>query len=1022
MHDQFIWLTRKESSAFGVATFAPSRTKWFFWLARSLKLAFLFCLLAVSHNASAMETSKYAVRNWLREDGLPQSSVTAVAQTRDGYIWVATYSGLARFDGVRFTVFDKNTNPELRDSQITSLFEGPDGTLWIGHADGTVTSYREGHFANEDYHAARPRGKICGMGTDAEGDVWLFDEAGSLARIRDGRILSPPHGELNKVMGFACSPAGVIWVERDGLVSELEHGQLHTPIFDQGRSNLLVEGMCLSRDGGLWVACDGRYQKWKDDRWVGSPVESPWGGDPLMSLMETQAGLLVAATSDRGLFVITSDGSGQPSQFCRTNGFPADWIVSLMEDREGDLWAATGGAGLVRLRQTFIERATPPDQWQGRPIKAVTMGGDGAVWVGTEGAGVYELQAGAWKHYSVLEGLTNYYVWSLAEDPRDDLWAGTWSGGLYKKHGETFHLAPGFEPQASPITGLLCEGPGQLWLGTGDGLVRYDDGRRTLYAQEHAVRTVLKDRSGTIWFGTSGGGLGCWQQGVVHHFGIAEGLRSDFIQCLHEDDSGAVWIGTSGGGLSRFKAGKLATIDARQGLADNDICDIEDDGLGYYWMSSFNGLLRVRKTSLDQCADGLINAIHCDSFGISDGMPTLECSGGSQPSGCVSGDGLLWFATSQGLVTVHPDEVKHNLLPPPVMIEQLVVDGVPVTNKLNSRSPQRIPPGRHRLEFQFTGLSFKAPEKVSFKYRLDKLDADWITVGTQRRANYDYIPPGDYHFHVIACNNDGVWSDPGASVAVTILPYFWQTGWFRLFVWVMLVGLVGGLIWLDARRRMRRKLERLERQQAVAAERARIANDIHDDLGQCLTRITMLSQPAVVATADAAKTRAGLREIYDTAREITRAMDEIVWAVNPRHDTVESLVNYLEKCALDFLGSAGLRCRLEIPDNLPDRSLNSEVRHNLFLALKEALNNVVKHAHATEVRVGITMYDSVIELVVKDDGCGFGAGSSDRVAAGNGLHNMRQRLEKIGGQCEIAAEPGRGTTVHFKVSLGSPSS
>jgi signal transduction histidine kinase len=648
----------------------------------------------------------------------------------------------------------------------------------------------------------------------------------------------------------------------------------------------------------------------------------------------------------------------------------------------------------------------------------VTVSQDGSVWAATEGAALYQLHAGAWRHFDVSDGLTNYYIWSVAEDAPHNLWVGTWGGGLYEKHGDVFRLAEDFDPVSPPITAIFCEAPGSLWLGTAQGLFHYENGRGTLYAQAQSVRTVLKDHFGAIWFGMSGGGLGCLQQGVIHHFGKADGLLSDFVECLHEDGSGAVWVGTFGGGLSRCKAGKISTISSRQGLADNVICDIEDDGLDYYWMSSYNGILRVLKTSLDQCADGLTNAIRCDTYGISDGMPTLECSGGSQPSGCHSANGLLWFATSRGLVTVHPADVKHNPFPPPVMIEKVIVDDKLISDELIAGGRIEIPPGQHRLEFQYTGLSFAAPEKVRFQHRLDGLDAGWIDAGTERRVDYNYIPPGDYVFHVIACNNDGVWSDPGATLSVTMLPYFWQTAWFLRSALLGLLLLVGGGSWYGTRLRMSRKLERLERQRVVERERTRIARDIHDDLGASLTRINLLSQSAQMDIEDTRQHLIDLDQISTTARKLTRAMDEIVWAVDPKHDTLESLVSYLAIVVREMFADSQIRYRLDFPRRLPAWPLTAEVRHNLFLAFKEALHNVLKHSGATEVNISFVFKKELFKVVITDNGCGFDpAQVVPAHGRHNGLVNMRQRLEEINGSCEIQSGAQEGTTVKLIVPI-----
>ncbi|HSU56160.1 MAG TPA: triple tyrosine motif-containing protein, partial [Candidatus Dormibacteraeota bacterium] len=345
-------------------------------------------------------------------------------------------------------------------------------------------------------------------------------------------------------------------------------------------------------------------------------------------------------------------------------------------------------------------------------------------------------------------------------------------------------------------------------------------------------------------------------------------------------------------------------------------------------------------------------------------------------------------------------------------------------------APLRIAPGRQRFEFQYTGLSLTVPEKVRFKYRLEGLENDWVEAGdggTKRSANYSYIPPGPYTFHVIACNNDGVWNEQGASVRLEVLPFFWQTWLFKGASGLAAGAVVAGSALGMTRRRMRHKLEGLERQRAVERERTRIAKDIHDDLGASLTRITLLSQSARSELEQASPASSDIDRIYDTARELTRAMDEIVWAVNPQHDSLDSLATYLGRFAQDFLAAARIRCRLEVPTELPAWPLTADIRHNLFLAFKEALNNSVKHSGTKEVRIVLEIGDGDFVLSVEDQGSGFVMPASskvasagtvpDRFASGNGLLSMRQRLADIGGRCEIQSWTGK----NGDSSLASPS-
>jgi signal transduction histidine kinase len=384
----------------------------------------------------------------------------------------------------------------------------------------------------------------------------------------------------------------------------------------------------------------------------------------------------------------------------------------------------------------------------------------------------------------------------------------------------------------------------------------------------------------------------------------------------------------------------------------------------------------------------------------------------------------LWFATAKGLVAVDPAGVKLNPLPPPVRIEEMRVDDKKFADG-TAAGLLKIPPGRHHVEFEYTGLSIVAPEKVRFKCRLNGFDLEWANVGGKRVATYNYIPPGSYSFQVTACNNDGVWNESGASLAFEVLPYFWQTTWFLVVSGLATVLAASGAVWFDTRRRMRRRLERAERQRDIERERSRIAQDIHDDLGASLTRISMLSETVQSELDQPEQAAAGLNQIYKTAHELTRAMDEIVWAVNPRHDTLEGLTSYLEKFAQDLLAAAGIRCRLDMPLEFPSWRPTSNVRHNLFLAFKEALHNVVKHSAASETSIRLVTEASHFELVVEDNGRGFTPettrehprDNSARLSTGNGLENMARRLVEIHGSCRIQSAPGQGTKVILIVPL-----
>jgi hypothetical protein len=479
-----------------------------------------------------------------------------------------------------------------------------------------------------------------------------------------------------------------------------------------------------------------------------------------------------------------------------------------------------------------------------------------------------------------------------------------------------------------------------------------------------------------------------------------------------------LWIGSYGSGLDRFKNGHLSKVTTAEGLPNNFICGIEDDDHGNFWISSHGGIFRVAQQALADCADGRISTVNCLVYGKGDGLPSLECSGGLQPAACKLADGRICFPTSKGLVIVNSNDTKANHLPPPVVIESIVAGGRALAYEPAGDAPLKILPGQQRFKFNFTGLSFVAPEKMRFEYRLEGWEKDWVGAGDKRAAEYSYIPPGTYTFHVRACNSDGVWNEAGATATIVVLPQFWQTWWFHLVTVLLAVALVVGIVLFITRRRMRLKLERIERLQVLERERTRIAKDIHDHLGANLTRISLLSQSAHGELENPAQAASQLERIYNTSRDLTRSMDEIVWAVNPVHDTLDSLASYLGNFAQEYLVSINIRCRLDVPLHLPHWPINAEMRHNVFLAFKEALHNIVKHSGAKEVVVFLATSETGFNLAVMDNGQGFDVAMlPDRPGRGNGLKNMRQRLEKIGGLCEIHSKLGAGAEIRFFIAV-----
>jgi signal transduction histidine kinase len=590
-----------------------------------------------------------------------------------------------------------------------------------------------------------------------------------------------------------------------------------------------------------------------------------------------------------------------------------------------------------------------------------------------------------------------------------------------------------------------------MWVGAANRLWLVKSGRLELQTNVVPTRPILslaQDRTGALWVGTEGDGLYQIRAGQVKCFTQADGLGSDQVRALHLDAADNLWIGTTGGGLSRLTAGRIVTLTTSRGLPADTIAQILEDDAGYLWLGTYRGIARVSKSQFEDVVSGRTQSLSPRVLGLSDGMPSEECTGGYSPAGLKLSSGELCFATLKGIVMVDPPRAWPITPPPPVRLEELLIDGVaqnpssspqaPNGHKLEpldaNRSPSSasssadrqllfVAPGRHQFEFHYTGLNFGAPERIRFRYQLEGLDPGWVEAGTRRTAFYTDVPPGNYRFQVIACNNDGVWSQTGAAIGLEIQPFLWQRWWFIAVAGLAALALAAGLSRLFERRRHQRELTRLAALHVVERERTRIAKDIHDDLGATLSAIRLLSKFAQAPEMPAERLREDMRQIAAKALESTQALDEIVWAVDPQSDSLEGFVNYACAFATEQLALADVRCRLDLPANIPAKTLQADVRHNLFLAFKEVITNVLKHAAATEVHVSMEINPQALAIAVTDNGRGLPADDS-RMASGaglatrrHGLPNLRSRLRQIGGDCEMESLPGRGVTARLRIPL-----
>ncbi|HTI70892.1 MAG TPA: two-component regulator propeller domain-containing protein [Candidatus Limnocylindria bacterium] len=1002
----------------------------FFGRLQRFVLASVGLLLGLLGHSQAAE---YLIDVWQTDDGLPQNSVTSVAQGRDGYLWIGTQDGLVRFDGLRFQVFDANNTPAIKNSRIVQLFNDRQGTLWVGTEQAGLMQFRDGQFrAFNPPNMGTTHNYARVFGDDEGGAFWMVSCEWELIRWQEGSF-TVPSTRWNlagaETYSLASAPAGGLWVGTDRELA-IAHGDQFEIVWDgRNEPGFRVDVLAPSRKGGCWVAARNRLRQFQTTGPTADLGSYAWTNRPVYALHEDSRGYLWVATLGSGLY--RYDTNGTVLHLGVSDGLPTDFIRCVTEDHEGNLWVGTEGGGLCRLKPTIFQTYGRKQGLCSDQVTSVHQSASGDMWIGTNGDGVDRLNPDGISHFGVEQGLGNGHVWAVLQDRQGSVWAGTWGGLFRMDHDRFAGLSDGVHISWQ-VLALHEDRKGTLWLGQQalGGISRLTGNQSDLLklsgaAADLDVRTIVESPDGAVWIGSNGDGLYRLLGDKVTRYGKRDGLGSEMIWCLYPDQDGAVWIGTYRGGLGRWKDGQLKTISSRDGLVNDVISQILEDDQGYLWFGSHGGVFRIAKEELNRFADGKTRLFHTTSYGKADGLPSVECSGGSQPAACKSRDGRLWFPTVKGLAVVDPRTIVRNTLAPPVVIESLSVDGrvTEITeNSLSLPGPIRIKPGAQRFEIRYTGLSYTAPQKVRFRYKLEGLEDEWLEAGTQRTAGYSFLKPGGYHFRVTACNNDGVWNDTAARLDFEVLPHFWQTGWFFLLVVLAGLGMIVGVVrWIE-QRKLRQQVEKLERERMVERERSRIARDIHDDLGSSLTRIALLSELATADKERPLEVEAHALKIAASARETVRSLDEIVWAVNPQNDTLNSLSDYLSHYATEFFEGSPVSCRFELPDASADLPLASETRHQLFLAVKEALHNVLKHAQAKETWIRMTLAKPHLEIVVQDDGCGFDITAHKGSPGADGLGNMAKRVKDLGGQMNIKSATGQGTVVTFVVPLANGTS
>ena len=989
----------------------------------------------------ATATAQYRLDHWTADDGLPQNSIYGIVQTGDGYLWLATVDGLARFDGLRFTVFNRSNSPGIVNNRFISLFEAADGDLWAGTEESGVVRYHQRQFTSYGVEQGLITPSPSWISGDADGNPIVLSSSFQVYRFADEKFLAFDAETDSPQTAPIARPESI------PIFCSYDSDKKQTACLVNGRRLRFspADGLPISNiinsvqdaDGTLWLlTSDAGLVHLENGK--AARIYTKQDGLPETPLFLVSGARLSLLSKDKqGAVWLTDLKTMRTELLSRQPPTSLTEFVSSYEDNEGNIWLGTTRNGLFRVRKQVITAYSEADGIADKNVYPIYQDRAGTIWIGTT-SGLFKYEN---ETFTSVKSAENFQVNAIGEDALGRVLVSSF-GDLYVLEGDRFRLF--YNNLSGANYAIHTDRDGSLWVGGSGGLTRLKDGSTAAYTTNNGlaandVKVIIDDKNGGLWIGAYGG-LTHYQNGQFTAWTEKDGLPSRTVRALYLDADGALWIGSYDGGLARFRDGKFTHYNTKIGLYNDGAFQILEDADRNFWISSNRGIYRVSRDELNEFAEGKRKTISSIAYGKSDGMLNVECNGGRSPGGTKTRDGRLWFPTQDGVAVIDPQNIKVNSQPPPVVIESIKVDNIlseppAVAGGLNAAdsnvdenpsataggSDITINPNQQNFEITYTALSFINSENLRFKYKLEGLDDDWIDAGTRRLAYFSHVPPGAYTFRVIAANSDNVWNEQGATLKIVVLPPFYRTWWFL----TLAVFGIGALAFLLFKRRVtqinlkhaaelafsRRLIDSQEQ------ERKRFAAEMHDGLGQSLVIIKNRARLSLKQADNQDAMLDHLENISETASHAIEEAREIAFNLRPHLLDRLGLTKTIESMLGKVFDASGIEFEAVIEGI--DGVLEKDSEILLYRIVQECANNIVKHSNAVKAVLKIERADKNLTVNISDNGRGFDQSASDGDLSKRsfGLVGIVERTRLLGGKLNIESAVGKGTNISIIIGL-----